>query len=869
MSLSQKLWLATGTMTALLILCGVLLVLHRPSFEQPTGMMESASLGVASPLVWELTLLVSVGAIGLASSALISWNLRDSSELIREASQDCDWTSAAAAGFGAYRYDLESRSVDWSPELKRIHGLSCDVMPSFEQVLELIHPYDREHFQQRMTGVFTPPDGEPFECEFRIVQPDGTERWLRDRGTFRYSGWGSNRRPRQAFGLIVDITERKLNEEHEHESEARHRAAFEDSAVGMYQADPTTGRFRRVNRRFCQMIGYNNSELLSLTIAEVIHPDDRESNHSGLDRLRRGDISEYRAELRYVRKDGRILWCDVTMNQFQSAVDRTSRTLAVVKDITERKLAEETARLAEQRLRAFLENSSVCGWMKDEEGRYVFVSGYHRHRFGVKFDDWLGKTDFDLWPQHLAEEFRKNDQAVLASRRSIEFLEKAISETGTETWWFSHKFPFQDAIGKQYVGGLAVDVTDRILAEQDLQRTKDTLQAVVENAPSGIVVTDREGRFLISNPAMETFLGGPITGDASGPSGQYTLHRADGSPFPSDELPLVRALRGKSIADVEMMIRRDDGTQAIGLAAAAPLRDESGTIWGAIAVMRDITFQKHYEEALWRLNEDLERRVDARTEELTRTVSRLEVEIAERERLEREIAEAAELEQRRIGQDLHDSVGQQLTALTMLAQDFVESLQSARLAQPSVLASADSATSPPGLTGLGPVELAERLRRGLQQSLAEVRSISRNLNPVPVDSQGLMAALTDLIESVRPQSKVNCWFDCPAPVVVEDNITATHLYHIAQEALSNALRHAQARDIRIRLEHVDSQVVLRIEDDGVGIPRPLPAGTGLGQRTMQNRAAVIGATLTVEPRQPKGTRIQCSVTSRNHEQRPN
>ncbi|TXT38010.1 MAG: two-component system chemotaxis family CheB/CheR fusion protein, partial [Planctomycetota bacterium] len=234
--------------------------------------------------------------------------------------------------------------------------------------------------------------------------------------------------------------------------------------------------------------------------------------------------------------------------------------------------------------------------------------------------------------------------------------------------------------------------------------------------------------------------------------------------------------------------------------------------------------------------------------------------LSDHKRLEREVSEATAFEQRRIGQDLHDSVGQRLTALTMLAQDFVESFGSdAQVsdARPHHLASPAS----PSLSSLSRAELAERLRRDLQQTLEEVRSISRNLNPVPVDSQGLTAALADLVERMRLQSRVKCSFDCESPVVIEDNVTATHLFHIAQEALSNALRHAHAREVRISLWQDDLQIVLQIQDDGDGVSWPQPRPEGIGLRIMKGRADMIGATLTFDRADPKGTQVNCILKS--------
>lgn len=124
-----------------------------------------------------------------------------------------------------------------------------------------------------------------------------------------------------------------------------------------------------------------------------------------------------------------------------------------------------------------------------------------------------------------------------------------------------------------------------------------------------------------------------------------------------------------------------------------------------------------------------------------------------------------------------------------------------------------------------------------------------------------MVALTDLVERTGLQSRVICTFDCESSVAIEDNVVGTHLFHITQEALSNALRHALAREVRISLQQNDLQSALRIQDDGHGIPWPLPQREGLGQRIMKNRADMIGATLTIDRAKPKGTVVTCTLTT--------
>jgi signal transduction histidine kinase len=127
-----------------------------------------------------------------------------------------------------------------------------------------------------------------------------------------------------------------------------------------------------------------------------------------------------------------------------------------------------------------------------------------------------------------------------------------------------------------------------------------------------------------------------------------------------------------------------------------------------------------------------------------------------------------------------------------------------------------------------------------------------------------MAALADLAERTRQEGKVTCDFDCPEPVSLTDNLTATHLYLIAQEAVHNAVKHARPQNIRIglRSNHV---LVLRVQCDGISMPAGPAADGGLGLRIMRNRAAIIGATLTIEPAEPTGTVVTCALTRKNDE----
>ena len=221
--------------------------------------------------------------------------------------------------------------------------------------------------------------------------------------------------------------------------------------------------------------------------------------------------------------------------------------------------------------------------------------------------------------------------------------------------------------------------------------------------------------------------------------------------------------------------------------------------------------------------------------------------VTRRKELEREVVEIASQEQRRIGQNLHDSVGQELTALNILAGDLAETL----------------VTDPSNGS-----KLVEQIVQGLRRSQQELRTVMRGLLPVAIDTEGLMAALSDLADRIQQEGKATCKFDCPEPVSVADNLNATHLFLIAQEAVHNAVKHAQPKNIRISLKSGDL-LVLNVQDDGIGIPiQPTENYGGLGLRIMRNRAAIIGARLTIQPAEPTGTLVTCALIRKNHETKP-
>jgi PAS domain S-box-containing protein len=209
-----------------------------------------------------------------------------------------------------------------------------------------------------------------------------------------------------------------------------------------------------------------------MNVTELSYPDDRDQDRKLLVNYLSGGSPMFNIEKRYVRRDGIVRWFEVTASMVYDTEGRPSRSLGVLQDITERKRTELALRESETRFKAYLENSAVIAWMKDDEGRHIFLSRNYEKRFGANLENWLGKTDFDLWPREIAEEFLKNDLAVLNSGKHVETIEKAIDSDGSTSWWLNSKFLFVDSSGKRCVGGLGVDITERKRAEQVLLESK-------------------------------------------------------------------------------------------------------------------------------------------------------------------------------------------------------------------------------------------------------------------------------------------------------------------------------------------------------------------------------------------------------------
>jgi len=215
--------------------------------------------------------------------------------------------------------------------------------------------------------------------------------------------------------------------------------------------------------------------------------------------------------------------------------------------------------------------------------------------------------------------------------------------------------------------------------------------------------------------------------------------------------------------------------------------------------------------------------------------------ITRRKDLEREVLEISDEEQRRISHELHDSVGQELTGLGLMANALEQSLPKTAVQQ----------------------RIVARLTAGLNRIRQQVRNLSHGLEPIQVETLGLWSALDELVTNTRQHAGIEICFDCPEPVQPLEREAATHLYRIAQEALTNSLRHGHPSCIKLGLHRTNRGLSLTIQDDGLGFdPNRSMTGDGMGLHIMRYRAQQIGATLNVCQSAAGGACVTCTLTNK-------
>jgi signal transduction histidine kinase len=274
--------------------------------------------------------------------------------------------------------------------------------------------------------------------------------------------------------------------------------------------------------------------------------------------------------------------------------------------------------------------------------------------------------------------------------------------------------------------------------------------------------------------------------------------------YPTNQHPLIRAMKGEVIDGAEIFLRQSDSSEGIWLAATGrPLIDEYGQIQGGVVVYTDMSARKQ---------------------------------------MEKQVAEISDREQRRIGQDLHDSLCQHLVSIAFAAELLRDKLERYKLPEAAQ---------------------AETIAEMVNEGISQARQLARGLYPVRLEVDGLASALEELAAIVQARNNVACHFSCEERVMIYDEAAGTNLFRIAQESITNAIKHGRCKNISIGLGAVDEEVILTIKDDGIGFPAEPDASTGMGLNIMNYRAKMIGASLDIRRGAGGGTIVLCSFHNEN------
>lgn len=211
--------------------------------------------------------------------------------------------------------------------------------------------------------------------------------------------------------------------------------------------------------------------------------------------------------------------------------------------------------------------------------------------------------------------------------------------------------------------------------------------------------------------------------------------------------------------------------------------------------------------------------------------------VTERRLMEKEILEISNREQIRLGQDLHDGLGQHLTGISFLSKALERKLTALSLEE-----AADAA----------------EIGRLVIQALSQTRNLARGIFPVELEDGGLVPAFRELAATVSKLFNIPCVLECDESLAITDRDQATHLFRLAQEAINNSVKHGKAKRLVITLTKSDEKAVLSIVDDGTGLPQETTKMKGLGMRIMNYRAQKIGATLEIQPGPGGGTVVTCA-----------
>lgn len=577
-------------------------------------------------------------------------------------------------------------------------------------------------------------------------------------------------------------------------SEERFRSTFEQVAVGFAHVSPN-GNFMRINRKFCDIVGYSHDEMIDLTFQQITHPDDLNADLQQVQKLLDGEANSYSMEKRYIHKEGNIVWVNLTVTLLSDDTGKINYFVAVVEDITDKKkLQDERDRILT------LSPDLIC--IAGMDGFFKYVNPAWENALGYSQEELLTKPflDFIQPDDHLKSDAEV--EKLNTGHDSIDFENRFIHIDGS---FRNILWVVTPLLEESVLYCIGRDITESKVAEEKLRVSQEKFYKVFQSSPSAISITNLEsGEFVDVNQSFERIFGYSREEIIGKSILDINIWKNSGDrPRLMDSYLKERHLE---ITNLELL--RKSGETVIADANFVVM-DLSGEDY-SIAVISDITDRKRAEEKI----QQYQARLKALSSQLT-------------------IAE--EQERGRIAADLHDHIGQTLAFIRIQ------------------LARAKKHRPDETLQGM-----LDEISQSLLETVQATKDMVFDLSSPLLHEIGLGAAISNwLEEQVRKKHGISTEFVDGFQHRVINNDLRTILFRNVRELVANVIRHSQASHVIVSLDSDGNEVRIIVHDKGVGFDAEeeissLTSNSGFGLFSIRERMEDFGGTLTIESEAGKG-----------------